>query len=64
MNGKPVREIPLVPRRSDDDDDDDDADGCVCDVEVPVGEQTADEELPEALVPGLDRSPRAPKAKQ
>jgi len=61
MNGKPVREIPMAPRQSEDDDA---ADGCVCDVEVPVGEQTADEELPEALVPGLDRSPRAPKAKK
>lgn len=61
MNGSPVKEIPLVPRRSDDDDA---TDGCVCDVEVPVGEQTNDEDLPEARVPGLDRSPRAPKAKQ
>jgi hypothetical protein len=61
MNGQPVREIPMVPRREPEHDEED---GCVCDVEVPVGEQTEDEALPEALVPGLDRSPRRPKAKQ
>ena len=60
MNGQPVKEIPLVPRRE----HEDEPDGCTCDVPVLEDEQTADEDLPEARVPGLDRSPRAKRAKK
>jgi len=42
--------------------DDDEAEGCVCDEALEA--ETDDEDLPEALVPGLDRSPRAPRDKK
>jgi hypothetical protein len=58
MNESPVKEIPLVPRH-----EDNEAEGCVCDVPVPAEEETADEDLPEARVPGLDRPPRGQKTK-
>lgn len=61
MNGKPVKEIPLVPRQHEHDDE---AEGCVCDVPVPAEEETADEDLPEAQVPGLDRPPRRAREKK
>lgn len=62
MNGKPVKEIPIVPRRAAEDEH---AEGCLCDEPVAGDEVVEDEHLPETgLVPGLDKSPRAPRAKK
>ena len=78
MNGQPVKEIPLVPRRDLTSEEHghlmrallrgaaehDDADGCVCDVAVPADEETQDEDLPEARVPGLDGWTKGPRARR
>ena len=67
MNGQPVREIPMVPRRYEDTEvpvgylGDDEPDGCTCDVPLEPGEETEDEHLPEARVPGLDKLLRGKK---
>jgi hypothetical protein len=50
MNGKPVKEIPMVPRREAKKPkvDHDDHDDCFCEQPISEDEATSDEELPPA----------------